>query len=279
MAILSDAQWFQYFTEGYLRLGKVLDDSSLTALQRRIDDIMLGKVRNEKLMMQLDKGGDYSNMAEMTVGFKGPTLEYRKIENLEFDPLFLAYLQKPVFRELCADIYGAHAGVSVWRSMFMNKPARKGTLLPWHQDGGESWGLDRDPLLTVWTALDPATVANGCVQVIPGSHRLGLLSKKGHVISEAHVEQYCAPEKTVFLELKAGEVVILHNFLLHRSDVNNSDIARRGFSVNYMDARTKRVKTGLKESAHLTFPVVFGENALTVEGVKQYSVAQEPVAV
>ncbi|HTL53580.1 MAG TPA: phytanoyl-CoA dioxygenase family protein, partial [Planctomycetota bacterium] len=175
MAILSNEQWFQYFTQGYLHLGKLLDGKALTALQNRIDDIMLGKIRNDKLMMQLDKGGDYSNMAEMTLGFKGPTLEYRKIENLEFDPLFLEFQQRPIFRELCADVYGAHAGISVLRAMFMNKPAHKGTLLPWHQDGGESWGLDRDPLLTVWTALDPATVANGCVQVIPGSHRLGLL--------------------------------------------------------------------------------------------------------
>lgn len=266
MAILSNEQWFQYFTQGYLRLGKVLDETSLTALQRRIDDIMLGKIRNDKLMMQLDMGGDYSNMAEMTVGFKGPTLEYRKIENLEFDPLFLEFQQRPIFRELCAEVYGGHAEISVLRAMFMNKPARKGTLLPWHQDGGESWGLDRDPLLTVWTALDPATVANGCVQVIPGSHRLGLLHKQGHVITKEHEAQYCDPKKTVFLELKAGEVVILHNFLLHRSDVNNSDIARRGFSVNYMDARTTRVKTGKQ------FSKVFGENALTAEGVKQYSV-------
>jgi len=92
-------------------------------------------------------------------------------------------MQQTLFREICAWHYGAHADISAFRAMFMNKPARKGTLLPWHQDGGEGWGLDRDPLATLWTALDPATVSNGCVQIIPGSHKLGLLSKRSKNIT------------------------------------------------------------------------------------------------
>lgn len=73
-----------------------------------------------------------------------------------------------------ARAYSEEVPIAAFRAMFMNKPARAGTLLPWHQD---RWSyLDRDPLLTVWTALDPATQANDCVQVIPGSHRLGLLN-------------------------------------------------------------------------------------------------------
>jgi phytanoyl-CoA hydroxylase len=51
--------------------------------------------------------------------------------------------------------------------MFINKPAKNGTFLPWHQDHWKY--LDRPALITIWTALDPATIANGCVQVIPGT--------------------------------------------------------------------------------------------------------------
>ena len=55
------------------------------------------------------------------------------------------------------------------RAMFMNKPARRGAVLPWHQD---RWtGLDPDPLVTIWTALDPCTIDNGCMRIIPASHR------------------------------------------------------------------------------------------------------------
>ena len=255
MHTISDEQWWQYHQQGYLRLGKLLDDAQLAELQQRIDDIMLGKVSYEKMYMQLDAGGDYENLSWEN-GFQGARLDYRKIQDLERDPLFLRYMQRPINREICDYHYGAHADISVMRAMFMNKPARKGTILPWHQDGGDGWGLDRDPLVTTWTALDPATIANGCVQIIPGSHKLGLLSKKGHTLSKEHVAQHCPENKIVYLELKPGEVVLLHNLLLHRSDVNNTDTPRRAFSVCYMDARTRTTKDGRG------YPVVFGENAL-----------------
>jgi len=254
--LLSDKQWWDFYQQGYLHLGRLLDDSGLAALRERIDEIMLGKVRYEKMLMQLDGGGAYADLPEQSKGFKGARLDYRKIQDLEQDSRYLTYMQRPLFKEICARSYGAHVPVACYRAMFMNKPARKGTILPWHQDGGEGWGLDRDPLVTVWTALDPATQANGCVQVIPGSHKLGLLSKQGHTITAEQERRHCPGEKIVYLELAAGEVVLLHNWLLHRSDVNKTDNPRRGFSVCYMDARTRVLKDGL------TFPTVFGEGAL-----------------
>ena len=128
--------------------------------------------------------------------------------------------------------------------MFMNKPARQGTFLPWHQD---RWSyLDRDPLITLWTALDPATVANGCVQIIPGSHKLGLINPDhpSGFLTREQAARYCPAEKVVHLELAAGECALLHNWLLHASDVNQTDIPRRAFSVCYMDAATKDRRSG-----------------------------------
>jgi hypothetical protein len=101
--------------------------------------------------------------------------------------------------------------------MFMNKPAKKGTFLPWcvsdeifffylslfsffflsltcrHQD---RWTyLSIDPLVTIWAALDPSTVANGCVQVIPKSHHY--LINKEHTsgfLTDAHVAEHVTPK-------------------------------------------------------------------------------------
>jgi phytanoyl-CoA hydroxylase len=249
--------WREYDEQGFLRLGRVLSDGELKALQDRIDEIMMGRVRYEGMMMQLDLGGGYDNTAPQSKGFKGATLEYRKIEQLEKDRLFLEFMQKDVFREVCSRVYGSHASISAYRSMFMNKPARKGTVLPYHQDGGENWQLDRDPLLTAWTALDPATIANGCVKVFPGTHRLGLLSKYGHTLSEESIAKHCPEDKVVHVELEPGEAYLMHNWLVHGSDVNNTDTSRRGFSVCYIDARTTYLPTG----DH--FPVIFGADAIT----------------
>ena len=70
---LTDAQWEQYERDGYLRLGKVLSDEDLTALQQRIDDIMLGKadVPYEKLLMQLDSTtGKYEDAGVQSRGHR-----------------------------------------------------------------------------------------------------------------------------------------------------------------------------------------------------------------
>jgi phytanoyl-CoA hydroxylase len=239
--MITEQQWSDFERDGYLILGRVLDDADLTALQNRIDDIMLGRadVDYNRLLMQLDSNtGEYKDAGEQSNGHKGATLAYRKIQNLEHDPVMGAYGRRPIFREICSHVYGPEVPIACFRAMFMNKPSHQGTKLPWHQD---AWNyLDRQPLVTVWTALDPATRANGCVEAIPGSHRLGLINPadtSGYLTPEQAAE-HCTADKVVYLELQAGEVVLLHNWLMHSSDVNRTDKPRRGFSVCYMDART-----------------------------------------
>jgi phytanoyl-CoA hydroxylase len=219
-----------------------------------MDGIMLGRVRYPTLQMQLDTGGAYEDLPEPIAGLPEASLAYRKVQGLESDPLVLEFIRRDLFREICARHYGNHASVSIFRVMLMNKPAGKGTYLPWHQDAGDVWKLDRDPLVTLWVSLDPSTRMNGCLQVIPGSHRLGLLSKNGSTISPAHAQLYCPDEAIEYLELKPGEALLLHNWLLHRSDVNRTDTPRRALSVCYIDGRTLNTLTGNR------FPIVFGEN-------------------
>src|SRR5436190_25276 len=96
--VLTPHQWSSYERDGYLRLGRLLDPVDLMALQQRIDDIMLGKAQVDysHMLMQLDSdSGKYEDAGAQTTGFKGATLNYRKIQQLELDPLFLAYLQRP----------------------------------------------------------------------------------------------------------------------------------------------------------------------------------------
>jgi phytanoyl-CoA hydroxylase len=240
MTTLLDTQWREYEDKGYLRLGKVLSDDGLTALQERIDAIMLGeaKIPYDRLLMQLDSE-DGKNPGEQTKGHKGATLAYRKIQDLELDPLFLDFMRQPVFRDICARVYGTETPIAAFRAMFMNKPARQGTFLPWHQD---RWNyLDRDPLITVWTALDPATKANGCVHVIERSHKFGLLNPADTSgwVTPQQAEELSAKYPVEFLEMAPGEAVLLHNWLLHSSDINHTEVSRRAFSVCYMDARTR----------------------------------------
>lgn len=250
------AQELQCFhRDGYVRLGRVADDQELTALQARIDDLMLGREPGDGIWFQLDsQSGDYGDLAFTDGAWAGPTLAYRKIERLEQDAVFLRYVRNARFEAIARGLIGED--VSIYRAMFMNKPAGRGTHLPYHQDAGEQWNLTIDPYVTIWTALDDATVANGCVQVIPGSHRLGLLSARGHTITPEQEAEHATEDRSVFLEARAGEVFLLHNLLLHRSGINTTDGPRRAFSVVYMDAATRDAR----DASH-RFPVVFGEGA------------------
>ncbi|MEM7132719.1 MAG: phytanoyl-CoA dioxygenase family protein [Chloroflexota bacterium] len=254
---LSDAQWAQYERDGYLRLGRILNDEDLAALQKRMDDIMLGTAPLDynQIMMQLDRDPARDNKpGPQTKGHKGATLGYRKIEKLEVDPLFLSYMQHPLFRSICARTYGAATDIGCFRAMFMNKPAGEGTELVWHQD---RWtDLDRDPLITIWTALDPATVDNGCVFIAPGMHHKLINPSNGSgFFTEEQALKMVEEIVPVPLELEAGEVALLHNHLPHSSGVNRTTTARRAFSACYLDAATV-------SASNKTFPTIFGEGAL-----------------
>ena len=258
---LSEQQWRQFETQGYLRLGKVLSDEELAVLQQRMDDIMLGRapLDYDRMAMQLDREPGTGKPGPQSKGHKGATLSYRKIQDLEYDPYFLAYMQKPLFRHLCARVYGESTAVACYRAMFMNKPAREGTPLVWHQD---RWNyLDHDPQITIWTALDPATIENGCVHIVPGAHHtlINPSNPSGFMTPEQAVELTRNAE-IIQLELEAGECVLLHNHLPHSSEVNNTDIPRRAFSACYMDAATKAANGQ-------QFATIFGVGALQAERV------------
>lgn len=235
--------WAAFDAEGYLRLGKVADEAMLAAMQRRIDEIMMGKanVDYDRMLMQVDSAdGAYESAGPQTRGFKGATLNYRKIEQLENDTVFRTYMTLPIFEEAARRFYGDIA-ISAFRAMFMNKPATRGTELPLHQDRWRA--LDRDPLITIYTALDAATVDNGCVELIPGTHH-ELLNPEhpSGFLTAGMAAAYRDDPRRMALTLDAGEVVLLHNWTLHASGVNRTKAPRRAFSVCLMDAATMNLR-------------------------------------
>ena len=123
---ISEEQWAKYDDEGYLVLGKLLSDEELAALQQRIDDIMLGTadIDYDRILMQLDSTtGKYSDAGDQSKGWKGKTLAYRKIQDLELDDLFGEYTNRPIFREICERVHGVGTPIACFRAMFMNKPS------------------------------------------------------------------------------------------------------------------------------------------------------------
>jgi phytanoyl-CoA hydroxylase len=115
---------------------------------------------------------------------------------------------------------------------------------PWHQDEGFIPTRDRS-LTAVWIALDDATVENGCLWVLPGSHRRGVLypSREQHDPRfDCSIEAYDFPyadEDAVPVEVPAGSALIFNGYLLHRSLENSGRHGyRRAIANHYMSAES-----------------------------------------
>jgi phytanoyl-CoA hydroxylase len=226
---------------GFARLGRVLDDAGLQALRERADALMLGQVVYEGMFFQLDAVTGRYEDAPLGLGWQGPSLAYRKLEKLEKDPLFLAWLENPLFERLVrAQISGE---VALYRAILFNKGADGGSNIPWHQDGGALWGLSEAPTLQIWTALDDAPRDGGCLELVPGSHRTGLATPLGGIVPLAQVQAADAERRAVAVPVVAGEALLIHNYVWHRSGRNRPGQQRRAFSVCYMSAAIRCLRT------------------------------------
>lgn len=241
-----------YAEHGYARLGRVLSDVGLAALRERADDLMLGRVTYPGFFYQMDAPTGRYEDAPLGLGWQGPSLRYRKLEKLEKDPRFLGWMENPLFERLArACIPG---DIVLYRAILFHKGETGGSDLPWHQDGGKLWGLSREPDLQLWTALDDAPEDGGCLEVVPGSHRAGLVTPLGGVIPPERVAEANADARKVPLPAKAGEVILVHNHVWHRSGRSLTGQRRRGFSACYMSAETRCLR---KKKAPRVFTPLF----------------------
>ena len=226
--------------DGWAPLGRVLSEDGLAALRDRADQMMT--IEQPGLFYQHDAAsGDYRDL-ELGKGWIGPSRAYRKIEKLELDAVIWSWIRNPLFVRIARQVIGS-SEVALYRAMLMNKAPNGGTELPWHQDGGLFWGLDRDPVLSIWTALDDATTASGALEIVPGSHLGGLARPMGGNVPSRLVEEAGAGSRRIIVEAAAGEALLLHNQVWHRSGRNHTEAPRRALSFCYLDGQTRCLRT------------------------------------
>lgn len=133
---------------------------------------------------------------------------------------------------------------------FAKQPDSHDKFVAWHQDT-TYWGLNPPFAITVWIAIDDSDVENGCMRVIPGSHKVGLLphgksGKEGNLLGQ---DQAIAPSlfdesSAVDFILKAGQASIHHGELIHGSNPNCSKRRRCGMTIRLTTPRVKPVLDG-----------------------------------
>ena len=156
-------------------------------------------------------------------------------------------------------------------NLYIWKAPKIGLGFPWHQDKWYfNWQYKTEMTVGTWTAIDAADKENGCLYVIPGSHKYGILAHEdleGSQQNEFKIAREAPDEDGVAVELPPGAVVWFNNQLLHKSMDNHSARFRRCNVVHYISGNAERIP---KKNIQQVRPVMW------VRG-DTYSEKMEPV--
>jgi non-heme Fe2+,alpha-ketoglutarate-dependent halogenase len=131
-----------------------------------------------------------------------------------------------------------------WASSFFNKQPGTPDHVPWHQDA-TYWGLARPDALTAWIAFTPSVAANGCMRVVPGSHRTALPhgdsgDRSNMLLGREEILVAVDEADAVDVVLAPGEMSLHHLLTVHGSRPNGSAMRRVGFAVRYIAGDLKQ---------------------------------------
>jgi hypothetical protein len=212
-AKLTPNQIESFNRDGFLKGLSVFDTNEITDIRAYFDGL---------LSQAFASGAD-------SYSISSAHLKHGRVYDILSDSRIVAYVK---------DLLGAN--VIGWGSHFFCKMPHDGKRVAWHQDASY-WPLDRSKTVTVWLAIDDADVGNGCMRFLAGSHEFGHLTYRPSTPEEHNVldqtvenaEQYGTP---IDDELRAGEVSIHSDLLLHGSEANDSDRRRCGLTLRYCAA-------------------------------------------
>lgn len=199
--------------DGYLAGIPIFDDDEISSIRQYFDGL---------LARTIAAGGNSYSISTAH-------LQYGRVYDILTDPRIVGRIK---------DLLGED--VIAWGSHFFCKMPGDGKRVSWHQDSSY-WPLTPSMAVTAWLAIDDATVENACMRYIPGSHHLGHLTytlsenDESNVLNQT-VEGAENLGNPVNVELKAGEISIHSDLLLHGSEANQSTKRRCGLTLRYCPA-------------------------------------------
>jgi len=197
-------------------------------------------------VMTTDDATNYLAQLESYESYSGGPVngKWRYKSHLVF-PWFDQLMRHPAILNLVRSLLGND--LMVWTTHIYPKEPGDGRFISWHQDSAH-WGLDSNQVLSVWVALTDATRENGCMRMLPGSHHNGQVEHqdtrdsnniltRGQTISNGIEE-----DRSVWIELKAGEVSVHHVDMFHASTPNQSNQRRVGIAIRYITPSARQTR-------------------------------------
>lgn len=253
MAHLTAEEIARYRQDGWVRPQFRLPEAQVTQMREALDDLIARNpgVRPEKLVSAHIEGDNG--------------------EGVRGSKAFLDLARDPQIVELVSGVIGDD--VILWGCHVFCKPPGDGFETPWHQDG-HYWPIRPLATCTVWVALEASDKGNGCLRVIPGSHRDKQLHDHLHEDRrDLTLQQRLAPgtfdEATaVDIELQPGEMSLHDVYMIHGARPNTSNRRRTGVALRYMPSTSLFDRTLKPVDGKTGVPVNFAKRPLwLVRGV------------
>jgi phytanoyl-CoA hydroxylase len=130
-------------------------------------------------------------------------------------------------------------GIAIYSAKLVSKEPFESTICHWHQDNAYyNKTSQSETRMSVWIPLEESARDQGCLQVIPGSHKRGLqpFSHKEDGTCNLGIDTEIALDEREYLPANAGDIVLFSAFLQHASDGNTTEKRRRAFIVSYQEA-------------------------------------------
>lgn len=225
-----------YEKNGYLVVKNVVPKYELDRFYERFKDICEKKVDSAEMTVMKDVSIAKS---EFQTGVKAIT----KIQDFNGDPVLFDYCRYPAVVDIVRDLIAkpSHTLLSM-HTMLINKPPDNGKLTsrhPMHQDLQYFPFRPADFIACAWTAMERINRANGCLVVVPGTHKGELLPHgypdwEGGVNKAYHgIQNYDSKMPRLHVEMEAGDTVFFHPLLIHGSGANRTDGFRKAISCHY----------------------------------------------
>jgi phytanoyl-CoA hydroxylase len=240
MPTLTPEQAAAFRADGFLIYGPLLTASELAAAGERIDALASGEGE-----AAVRVGARMEAAADTLEGVSRRDKTWQLMRVAEADDVIAGIAAHPDILALVRQLMGTD-GVSYLQDQVLMKPAFHGSHVSWHQDSGY-WTnviptIDPPAIVTCWVAIDNVTAENGCVQMVPGSHKLGVLPHEPGGDNLLHVRGVDLTT-AISVVLPPGGVSFHHSCTVHGSAPNTTPNRRRGLALTYVRDDAERTET------------------------------------
>ncbi|ESO91731.1 hypothetical protein LOTGIDRAFT_202643 [Lottia gigantea] len=224
----------QFYEEnGFLVIKKLVSPQKLKLYSDRFEAICRKQVQVPGMVMMRD-------IAITTSEFIPGEKAIAKVQDFTHDDVLFEYCCLPEIVDYVECFTGPD--ITAVHTMFINKPpdtGSKSSRHPMHQDLHYFPFRPADKIVCSWTAIVPVNRQNGCLVVVPGSHKGELLPHvypdwKNGVNKMYHgIQNYDPNQPRVQLEMEPGDTVFFHPILIHGSGTNKTKHFRKSISCHY----------------------------------------------